>query len=66
MTHKEQLLEMAGAAFYRDSQDALLAGADALDAIERIKRFMDELRASGSPVLHGFAYQLQQLLEKKA
>jgi hypothetical protein len=51
-------LDVAGAS-------ALLAGAEALEACEKLRAFADELAAQNMPVLHGMAYQLDRLLPQK-
>lgn len=44
---------------------ALLAGAEALEACEKLRAFADELAEQNMPVLHGTAYQLDRLLPKE-
>jgi hypothetical protein len=44
---------------------ALLAGAEALEAVAKLRAFADELTAQDTPVLPGIAYQIDRLLPKK-
>ncbi len=50
---------------HADDAAALLAGAEALEACEKLRAFADELAAQNMTVLHGMAYQLDRLLPKK-
>ncbi len=42
---------------------ALLAGAEALEKVDHMRRFFEALSADGSPVLMGFAYQVDRILD---
>lgn len=50
---------------YGRNAAALLAGAEALEAVEKLRAFADELTAQNTPVLHGMAYQVDRLLPKE-
>jgi hypothetical protein len=44
---------------------ALLAGAEALEAVAKLRAFADVLTAQNTPVLHGMAYQIDRLLPEE-
>jgi hypothetical protein len=50
---------------YATDAAALLAGAEALEAVARLRAFAAELTAQNMPVLDGMAYQLDRLLPKE-